>query len=265
MCIAAAIGGAAVVGLAGTAIASSNASDAAKSAANTQANAAYNAQAIQQKEFNQTDSELAPYRNVGTNALYSLADLYGVGTGAGGTGAASTGNPGTISDALKTFEASPEYQFALGQGTQSLDRSQASKGLLLSGAQLKDAQAYGQGYASTNFSNYFNQLASLAGLGQAATTTTGQLGQSASTNEQNDVLTAGTARGSGYVGAANAVSGGVGQSAGLLSQLSGVLGSNTSGIPGVSGNGITGYNYTANDIPTGYSSPSTTYDTFGGQ
>lgn len=252
MCVAAAIGGGALLGTVGSLVSSSNQADAAKSAAQTQANAANNASqaqqqsasaalAQQQNQFAQTQANEQPFLNVGGNALYSLGNLFGVGSGAPGTGVAGSGGAGQVSSALQTFQNSPEYQFALNQGTQALDRSAASKGLLESGAQLKDAQAYGQGYASQQFNNYFNQLASLAGIGQAATTATGQFGQQASNQSQADILNAGAARASGFtgagnanaagiVGSANALNSGFGQASGFLSgsnlnQLSSLFGS----------------------------------------
>lgn len=169
---------------------------------------------------------LQPYTSSGTSALAQLDAL----TKAGGFHAP------TATDAANQ----PGYQFQLQQGMQALDRSAASRGEALGGGQIKAAQQYGQGLASTNYNNAYNQalgtyqtnfgnLQQLAGLGLNATNTgvqTGNLtgaqtasnitqgsGQQAQNllqalGIQSDALTGqANARASGYVGQANAYGG----------------------------------------------------------
>lgn len=97
----------------------------------------------------------------------SLTNLYGPSgpvssmLGLGPNGAAG------MNDQLAKY---PGYQFALDQGQKSLDRSAASRGLLLSGGQLKDSQAYGQGAASQLYGTYLGQLGNYgAALGNYGT------------------------------------------------------------------------------------------------
>jgi hypothetical protein len=60
------------------------------------------------------------------------------------------------------------------QGVQALDRSAASRGMLLSGAQTKALNDYGQGMASSELANAFNRVQSVQGGAQnAANTLTG--------------------------------------------------------------------------------------------
>jgi hypothetical protein len=123
-------------------------------------------------------------------------------------------------DTSAILKNDPSYQFRLKQGQQSLDRSSAARGIGYSGAQMKAAQDYGQGMASTEFGNYYNRLAGLAQGGQqAANTLGGQGGQYASNASgtlgslggylQNNLGQAANARASGYIGKANAINGGI--------------------------------------------------------
>ena len=230
MCeIAAAIAGAASIG---GALISSNG---AQQAANTQASAA-NATAQEQLQaaqlaantqlsmFNTTQSNLAPYMQTGSNALAQLANLWGVGPQ--GTG---TPNAAAATTALTNF---PGYQFGLDQGQQALDRSAASRGLLLSGAQLKDSQQFGQGYAqSQGWQPYVTGLSGLATSGQNAAAGVGTLGQSAASGAasayQTGAANAGSAQlagaqatAAGQIGSANSLSSGL-QNALLSYQLYG--------------------------------------------
>jgi hypothetical protein len=85
-------------------------------------------------------------------------------------------NPG---NALNALQNTPGYQFGLSQGQAAIDRSAASRGGLYSGATLKALQRYGQDYGSTKLGEQFNRLASVAGLGQTATSGTANAGMNA--------------------------------------------------------------------------------------
>lgn len=216
-------------------------------AAGTQAAGYRYAADLQMQQYQQTRSDLAPWRETGGNALAELADLYGVGLNYGETGGGYDPNePEMIPDpnwrdltggivqkqapmirnpayvapgegtregrqeaAFDRFFTSPGYQFRLDEGIRALERSGASRGKLNSGAMGRSLVEYGQGLASSEFGNYANRLASLAGTGQTAATTTGQIGIAAAGQAGMFMGQAGTARASGYAGAANAVSGGV--------------------------------------------------------
>jgi hypothetical protein len=105
----------------------------------------------------------------------------------------------------------PSYKFRLGEGMKALERSAAARGGLISGGALKAAQRYGQEFASNEFGNAYNRLASMAGIGQTATgAMSGAAGQFGA-NAGNLMTGAGAARASGYVGGANALTSGLGQ------------------------------------------------------
>jgi hypothetical protein len=105
----------------------------------------------------------------------------------------------------------PSYQFRLGEGMKALERSAAARGGLISGGALKAAQRYGQDFASNEFGNAYNRLASMAGLGQTATGAQSNAAGQFGANAGNLMTGAGAARASGYVGGANALSSGLGQ------------------------------------------------------
>ena len=111
---------------------------------------------------------------------------------------------------FSSFFKSPSYQFRLDEGIRALDRSASARGRLGSGAHSRDLVEYGQGLASTEFNNYANRLATLAGYGQTAVGTAGAIGQQAAANAGSFLAEAGAARGSGYVA--------LGQGAGKLFQ-----------------------------------------------
>src|SRR5208282_6693811 len=95
----------------------------------------------------------------------------------------------------------PGYQFGLQQGNLAQQQSAASQGLLLSGSQLQAAQTFGQNYAMQNAWNpYVSQLSSLAGLGENAAATTGNIGATTGTSVAQTQLAAGQAAASGTVG-----------------------------------------------------------------
>lgn len=179
---------------------------AAKSAANTQAGATRDATAAQERMFERQVELQEPWRTAGEKALNQLS-----------TGI-EPGGEFTKNFTMADYTADPGYAFRLNEGIKALDRSAASRGGLLSGAQLKGITDYGQNAASQEYQNAFNRyqinranrlqpLQSLAGVGQTATNTltgaAGQLGQ----NIGNNLISAGNARASGYMGTANAVSG----------------------------------------------------------
>jgi hypothetical protein len=125
------------------------------------------------------------------------------------------------------FQADPGYQFRLDQGQNQIQSSAAARGGLLSGAAAKALTKYNQNFASNEYGNVynrfradqgdqFNRLASLAGVGQQATNATQQAGQNFASAAGNNAMYAGTARASGYTGAANSLNSTLGSASGAL-------------------------------------------------
>lgn len=156
---------------------------AADRAADAQVGASNAAVAEQRRQFDLFRADLAPFREQGVNALNQFA-----------------------AENLGPLEATPQFNFLLDQGVQARDRSAASRGKLLSGQQVKGIEGFGQGLALQNSDNRLNRLASLAGIGQSATTNTGIAGANAANNIGNAFINAGDARASGFVGGNNAIS-----------------------------------------------------------
>lgn len=199
--IATAIVGTAIVG----GIVSNNAS---RNAANAQTNAANAANATSQAQYDQTRADQAPWRDAGGQAIGQLKDL----TGPAGAWSKD------FSMADFTANADPGLDFRMQMGEQALQRAAASKGNLLGGGTLKALARYGQDYGTQAFNdsfnrfqtqrtNRFNQLASIAGLGQTANGQTMQAGLSNANNIGSNLMGAANAQGAAGIAGANAVSG----------------------------------------------------------
>lgn len=108
----------------------------------------------------------APYREAGAGALGTYTGSLGL----GGTEAQQA--------AQRTFQTSPEYQFALEEGLKAIRRGMAPTGLRGSGAEQKELMRYGMGLAGQEYGTWQDRLSKLAGLGaetgeRAATRETG--------------------------------------------------------------------------------------------
>lgn len=136
------------------------------------------ATAEQRRQFDLAREDQMPWLQAGQRALHQLEQL----------------NSGNFS----SFTASPDYQFALTEGLKGLDRSAAARGALWSGGADADRMAYASGLATQNYGNYYNRLASLAGLGQTTASGLGTLGANYASNAGNLALGAANARASSY-------------------------------------------------------------------
>lgn len=247
MPVGAAIGGAAVIG-AGASVASSKAAgSAAKSASNTSAKAAASDRALQWQMYQQQRGDTSKYYDKaradvfgGTNAAISTLSPYDDNGAAATNRLAALAGVGGVGAQTEALASDPGYQFRLSQGTAALDRSAASRGLLLSGAQAKGLAGYGQGLASDELNNAYNRTAgvadaargvstNIAGIQQGRGTTlanlaTGQssanqalttgttnaltnISQTNAANQSQAAQALGAARGSAYTGVANAATG----------------------------------------------------------
>lgn len=224
------VAGAVVVG---SVIQGSMASSAAGQAADAQVAASDTASAAQlqatresiaaQKEaFNKQLELQAPFREAGLKGQNRLMDLLGV---SGNTKAEGYGSMATPFSAQDMYN-DPGYAFRLNEGIKALDRSAAARGGLLSGAQLKAVNRYGQEYAANEYANAFNRqqlqrasllnpLQSLTGQAQTSANTLSNAAGNLGAGESaallaggnaiaNNAIGAGNARASGYVGSANA-------------------------------------------------------------
>lgn len=189
---------------------------AAKSAANTQADAAKYAADLEWKQYEQTRGDLAPWRSAGSDALGTL-----------------TGQLSDLTARPTGFQQDPGYEFARSEGMRALDSGAASKGMLMSGGQLKDYARFNTGLADQQYGNWwaremalkdntYNKLSGVATMGQNAATQTGQFGANAASNAANYATQGANAQAAGTVGAANAYTGGLNNLASLA--MSGAFG-----------------------------------------
>lgn len=98
----------------------------------------------------------------------------------------------------------PSYQFRLQEGLQSMQNMLSAKGMRDSGASLKAGQQYGQEYASQEWGNVYNRLASLAGVGQTSAGQLGQAGLGYAGGMANTMMAGGAAQAGGVMGAGQA-------------------------------------------------------------
>lgn len=111
--------------------------------------------------------------------------------------------PGTEEvDRTELLRSSPGFQFRLDEGVEARDRSASARGLLLSGAQQRGLEEFGQNFASNEFSNLTNELARIAGIGQNITVAGGNQGVQGSAIQGGFLGNEGTARASGIAGKA---------------------------------------------------------------
>jgi len=186
----------------------------AKKAARAQEQAALEAQTANERMLERQIELQEPFRQAGMTAQDQIMQLLGIGGDASAEGYGSLAKPFSQTD----FEQDPGYAFRQAEGMRALERSASARGNLLSGGTLRGIQRFGQDLASQEYGNAFNRyqiernarlnpLQSLMGAGQSATNTmTGAVGQSGQ-NQQANLMNAGQARASGYVGAANALGG----------------------------------------------------------
>ena len=113
------------------------------------------------------------------------------------------------------FQTDPGYQFRFEEGQRALDRGAAARGGLLSGGYGRKAIRYGQGFASNEYTNVYNRIANIAGMGQTANQFAGQAAMQGGFGMGNAASNAGIASAYGQQLQGNAIAAG----ANSLSQL----------------------------------------------
>lgn len=183
-------------------------SSAAQQAAETGAQAAERAGDIQWQIFQEQQRMQEPWRQAGLGALSQISDLAGDMTLPMMTDPRYMGVQERMLGEFKFDPSDPGYQWRKEQGLEALEKSAAARGGFFSGQTGKELMGYGQGLAAQEYGSAFdryarqramdeaayasqfarefglsqeefNQLASVAGLGQTATQAVGQAGQTA--------------------------------------------------------------------------------------
>lgn len=223
--VAAAIGGLAGYGIAGTLTGAAigagvggmigggmNQASAAKDAANLQYQGTLAGIQNQREMFNILNEQQKPYREAGYGALTRINELL-----------PSLTKPVTAAD----IQNMPGYQFAVQQGTGG-----AMQGMNVGGggsnvqrAGQKFAIDYTMGTALPQYMaqrrDIYNTLAGVAGIGQNAQTQTNTIGQNTATNVAQLGVAGANAQAGGIMGAANAQANTIGQlgNAGMMYAL----------------------------------------------
>lgn len=208
---------AALVGAGSSIIGGMNSAKAAKSAAGQEAAAVQQGINYQQGIYNQTQGNLQPWIGGGQQALNSLLGFYGLGT-----------NPQGAQAGYQAFQNTPFYQFPFQQGMLGLNRSLAASGLIGSGAALKEGAQFASDLASQGLGTYLSGLSGLAGSGQQAATSLGQIGMGTGQNVAQGFTNQGVAQAAGTVGASNALQQGFQNAFGPLSTFANNQAGNTS-------------------------------------
>lgn len=193
---AALLGGALVGGVTSLLGAKKQAS-AAESAAQAQSAAAQSELALQKEMFDKQVALNQPWQEAGLKALSAYAK-----------------NP-AFKFTYDNFTADPGYKFRMEEGVKALDMSAASRGKLLSGAQDKAIQQYGQGMASQEYGNAYNRALdrytteqnrqlNVANIGRGAAGQTQQAIQNYASGAGNAYTAMGSAAAQGALNQANA-------------------------------------------------------------
>lgn len=222
--VAAAIGGSAVLGAGASFFGSKSAASAQSKAADKSIAAQFamqqQAEAYQREMLGLARSDLAPYAQQGQAGLNELM-----------TRLPELTSPITMDQA--TLEKTPGYQFNLSQGLRAQQQSATTRGLGLSGAQLKGAADFATGLADNTYQTQFNleNINRTNAYNRLMGVT--QMGQNAAQGQANAALGVGTnlsnvAYGTGQ-GVGNALTGqGDAQAAAAMAAANGVQsGANT--------------------------------------
>jgi hypothetical protein len=188
---------------------------------------ATNANSTLQNQLGVDTAGLSPYTQSGTSALAQLNKL--------------TASGGFQAPTAAQAEATPGYQFQLQQGEQAQAQAAAAMGQSMSGGEIKAADAYAQGIASTNYGNTYNQALSTYGTNLGALQNLTATGL----NATNTGISAGSAL-SGEA-ASNTMQGGLASSSNLMTGL----GINAGALTGIGNAAAAGTIGTANAYSSG--------------
>lgn len=198
--VATAIVGGAVIGAYGTSQSSKALSKASDRASNAQLQASRENIEFQREVFEQQREDNAPWREIGARSLDQIQ---------------AGMDRGDFDLANFNFEADPGYQFRRQEGINALDASAAARGRLSSGAQDRAVTRYASDLASQEYqnafsrnaavkTNNFNQLATLANVGQIANQANQSAGNRMAENVGNSTIATGNAIANNQINQGNA-------------------------------------------------------------
>ena len=168
----------------------------AKDAAAASAGAADRASQLQYQQFQETKEMLSPWEQGGRSAF----ELQQAQSGALGVAAQK--------QAYADYQESPGVAWQRKQGMRGVEADLSRSGIG-GGTRLKAMSDYNQGLAMQDFSNQFNRLGSVTGVGLSAASALTGAGTQAAAGQAQSTMAAGNARATGIQGRANAFSSGI--------------------------------------------------------
>lgn len=158
---------------------------AVKKATKAQVDALDKAIAEQRRQFDVTNTNFAPYRDIGGKGLAGLGDL----TGVNGTDAQGS--------AIEALKASPFYQSLFRTGEEAVLQNASATGGLRGGNTERGLADFGADTLMQTIQQQLASLGGLAGMGMGATNATAGFGQNASNAVSGFLNNQGQARASG--------------------------------------------------------------------
>lgn len=144
-----------------------------------------------------------------------------------GPQAQSAPQPAQGPTGMAAFQASPDYQWRVGEGQKGIANSFAARGGASSGNALKALSEFNQNMAGGEFQNWFNRRLSLVNGGQGATNATTGAGNTFTNSLMQSQQQQGDARASGILGVGNSIGNAVGDWAYGYGQRNGQTGGQT--------------------------------------
>lgn len=181
----------------------------ANKAASAQKKAAQQAGDIQRQQFEQTRGDLAPYRDVGSNALSQYQNLLGM----NGQDAAR--------QAMQSYTQSPYLSQLITDTQAGVESARSARGGLYSGATAEALNNKTANLYMGDYNNYLSRIGGLVDTGVGAATTTGQFGANAAAGRSQAATAAGNAQAGGWINAANGVNNALSQGAQLYGAYKG--------------------------------------------
>ncbi len=186
--------------------------NASTEAANTQSSSANAATQAELGMFNQTQANLQPWMQAGTQSLAQLQAALGMpgATTPGGVARHGPAVPGVPAGTNLTsiLQNTPGYQWTVGQGQQSILDQASALGGTNSGATLKALSDYTSNQANTTYEQYIQNLMSQSGAGQNAAANLGGFAASTGSQIGSNLIGSGNAQAAGQIGTASALTGG---------------------------------------------------------
>jgi hypothetical protein len=192
----------AIGAIGGGLISSGGASD----AANAQQQSSQAAIAEQQREFDTTQANFAPYLKAGTGALSPLTTLLGL-----------NGN-GPLQTAIANLKNSPLYTSLFNTGNETILQDASATGGLRGGNTQRSLADFGSSLLSSVIQNQIGNLSGIAGMGEGATNQMAGFGQ----NNANAISSLLQSIGAARAGAATT---NAGIWSGVTNNLAGMFGS----------------------------------------